>query len=72
MKQKLKIDGMHCTSCSFSIDMDLEELEGVKKSQTLYAKQETEVEFDPNKISLEKIIETIKKTGYTAGRAENV
>lgn len=65
MKQKLKISGMHCTSCSFNIDMDLEELEGVKKARTSYAKQETEVEFDPEKVTLEKIIETIKKTGYS-------
>ncbi len=66
IKQKLKISGMHCTSCSLSIDMDLEGLEGVKKVKTSYAKQETEVEFDSNLVSLEKIIETIKKTGYTA------
>ena len=55
IKKILKIDGMHCTSCSMSIDMDLEDLEGVSKAQTSYAKQETEVEFDPEKISLEKI-----------------
>ncbi len=69
IKQKLKIAGMHCTSCSLSIDMDLEDMEGIKKSHTSYAKQETEVEFDPDKISLEKIIETIAKTGYTASTA---
>lgn len=69
IKKILKIDGMHCTSCSMSIDMDLEDLEGVSKAQTSYAKQETEVEFDPEKVSLEKIIETIKKTGYTANVA---
>ena len=44
-------------------------MEGIKKSHTSYAKQETEVEFDPDKISLEKIIETIAKTGYTASTA---
>lgn len=69
MKQKLKINGMHCTSCSLSIDMDLEDLEGINKAHTSYAKQETEVEFDSNKISIEKIIETIAKTGYTANVA---
>lgn len=40
-KIKLKIDGMHCTSCAMTIDMDLENLEGVKQSQTSYAKMET-------------------------------
>lgn len=65
-KLKLKINGMHCTSCSLSIDMDLEDLEGINKAHTSYAKQETEVEFDPDKITLETIIETIAKTGYSA------
>ncbi len=46
--------------------MDLEDLEGVIKSQTSYAKAELEVEFNPEKISEEKIIETVKISGYTA------
>ena len=68
-KKKFKITGMHCSSCAITIDMDLEDLPGIKKAQTSYAKGETEVEFDPDKISLEKIIETIAKTGYTASTA---
>lgn len=66
IKQKLKIEGMHCTSCALNIDMDLEDLGGIKTANTSYAKQETEVEFDPRETSLEQIIETIKKTGYSA------
>lgn len=57
---------MHCTSCAMVIDMDLEDLEGVKSSKTSYAKCETEIEFDPEKISLEKITESIKKSGYNS------
>lgn len=65
-KLKLKINGMHCTSCCLNIDFDLEELDGIRKVQTSYAKQETEVEFDEEKIKPQKIIEQIKKTGYSA------
>ena len=65
-KVKLKIDGMHCTSCSMSIDMDLEELEGIKNVKTSYAKQESDVEFDEGKITLNQILEQIEKTGYKA------
>ncbi len=57
---------MHCTSCAVTIDMDLEDLDGVKSAKTSYAKMETEVEFDPEKIKDNLIIETIKKSGYTA------
>jgi copper chaperone CopZ len=66
IKKKFKIEGMHCTSCALNIDFDLEDLEGIKKSQTNYAKQETEVEFDEEKVSQEKILEQIQDTGYQA------
>lgn len=64
-KLKLKIEGMHCTSCAMNIDFDLEDL-GVKSVKTSYAKQETEVEFDEEKIKPQQIIDQIKKTGYKA------
>ena len=60
----LKITGMHCTSCAMSIDFELEDLEGVKESSTNYAKQQTVVTFDPNRVKLGKIIEVINKLEY--------
>lgn len=66
VRTKLKIEGMHCTSCAMCIDMDLEVLEGVYSCKTSYAKAETEVEYDHEKIDLEKITETIKKSGYSS------
>lgn len=65
-KKVFKISGMHCTSCALNIDLDLEEVEGVRKSDTSYAKQETTVEFDSDIIKQDKIISLIKKTGYEA------
>lgn len=66
VKKKLKIEGMHCSSCAMNIDFDLEDLGGVLKAQTSYAKSECIVEFEEDKVSIELISETIKKTGYTA------
>lgn len=63
-KKIFKINGMHCTSCALNIDLDLEEVEGIKEANTSYAKQETVVEFDSDIVKLDKIIETIQKTGY--------
>ena len=57
---------MHCSSCAMNIDFDLEDLDGVNSAKTSYAKQETEVEFDTEKLVLEKVVEQIKKTGYQA------
>ena len=66
VKKKFKIGGMHCTSCAMNIDMDLEDLDGVKEAKTSYAKQESEVEFDQEKLEILQIILAIKKTGYQA------
>jgi len=65
IKKKFKITDMHCSSCALTIDMDLEDLKGVKSSQTSYAKAQTEVEFDPGKLTKNDLIEVIKKAGYT-------
>lgn len=65
MKKKFKIIGMHCTSCAITIDMDLEDLAGVTKARTSYARSETEVEFEADQVTDEVILQTIKKSGYT-------
>jgi copper chaperone CopZ len=41
-------------------------VKGIKSSNTNYAKSETEVEFDEEKVKLDQIIKQIKETGYKA------
>lgn len=64
--KKFKIEGMHCSSCAMNIDFDLEDIEGIKKAQTSYAKQESEIEFDETLVNQSVIIKSIEKTGYKA------
>lgn len=64
-KTIVKISGMHCSSCSMRIDGDLEELDGVKMSQTNFAKGQSEIEFDESKVNVNKIKEIIQNAGYT-------
>lgn len=66
VKKSFKITGMHCTSCALTIDMELEDTEGIVESNTNYARGETEVKFDMDKVSDKHIIEVIKNVGYTA------
>jgi copper chaperone CopZ len=65
-KVTFKIVDMHCTTCSITIDGDLEDMGGVKKAQTSYAKALTEVEYDPERISENELLKVIKQAGYTA------
>lgn len=62
---KIKIDGMHCTSCSMNVDGELEDLDGVFSASTSYAKQESVVEYDPQKVSVSQLENVITELGYT-------
>ena len=64
VKTKLNITGMHCSSCAMNIDFELEDLAGVISAKTSYAKQKTEIEFDEERINLQKIKGLIEKKGY--------
>lgn len=66
VKQKIKVLNMHCTACALSIDMDLEELDGVASVKTSFARSETEIEFDLEKLDTDSLLSQIKKTGYRA------
>jgi copper chaperone CopZ len=66
IKKIFKISGMHCTSCAMNIDGELEDTDGIKESNTNYARSQTEVEFDSEKINDKKIAEIINKVGYQA------
>jgi len=57
---------MHCSSCAMTIDFDLEDIDGVKSSKTSYARQECSIEFEEGKITIDQLVETVKKTGYSA------
>ena len=61
---KIKIDGMHCTSCSMNVDGELEDLAGVFSATTSYAKQESVIEYDPAKVSVSQMEDVIKELGY--------
>ena len=69
-KKVLKIDGMHCVSCTMLVDGDLEDLKGVKSAKTNFAKASCEVEFDEKEVNIEKIVKTVHGTGYKVGKIQ--
>ena len=70
MKTKLSIMGMHCSSCAMSIDDELEDVLGVKRASTSYAKQTAEVEYDPAVASIGSLIRAVSAAGYSASIKE--
>ena len=47
-----------------NIDGELEDTEGVRQSNTNYAKSQTEVTYDSEKINLDKITKVIEQLEY--------
>lgn len=62
----LRIKDMHCASCVLTIEKNLSKLKGVKNVSVNYAFGKGEVTYDDKETSLDKIIQQIKKAGYTA------
>lgn len=60
----LKIKGMHCISCAINIDGELEDSNGIAKAVTNYAKSQTTVEYDSEKINVSKIKKVVEELGY--------
>ena len=60
----LQLSGLHCVSCSLNVDDELEDLPGVISSTTSYAKQQSIVTYDPQKVKVKDFKSTIESLGY--------
>ncbi|MCX7998196.1 MAG: heavy metal translocating P-type ATPase [Leptospiraceae bacterium] len=60
----LKITNIHCSACVWLNERALQSLEGVQKAQFNFASGRAQVEFEPNKVKLSQIFETILSIGY--------
>jgi len=62
----LSISGMHCASCSLLIEKQLKEVVGVKQANVNFAAEKARIIFDPEKIDINELLNTVKKAGYGA------
>ncbi|MBU2545133.1 cadmium-translocating P-type ATPase [Patescibacteria group bacterium] len=63
-KEILKIQGMHCASCSVIIENKLKKEDGISKVSVSYASEKMSIEFNEKEISLVEIKEIIHSLGY--------
>jgi copper chaperone CopZ len=62
VKKTFKISGMHCASCAFMIEGELED-RGIK-ARCDFVRETVEVEYEQTKTDDSQIIEMIEKQGY--------
>ena len=64
MKQTIPVIGMACASCSANIERKLNELDGINEASVSLPGRSAIVDYDPEKISLEKMKSEINGIGY--------
>ena len=60
----MRIGGMHCTSCAKLIELSLDEEDSVELIVVDYPSCTATVEFDPARITIGSLKETITGLGY--------
>jgi Cu+-exporting ATPase len=60
----LQITGMTCAACANRIEKGLNKMEGVSSANVNFALEKANVTYDPAKIGMNNLEETIKKLGY--------
>jgi copper chaperone len=61
-----QVAGLHCGSCALLIDDTLEDLPGVRSTQTAMKLGRCTVELDVNQSSPDDVIRAIEELGYRA------
>ncbi len=66
MKEKIDIgvEGMTCAACSTRIERVLNKKDGVDSANVNLLANKASIEYDPDKIDRDKLIESIEKTGF--------
>jgi len=70
-KIKIKIEGIHCSSCKILIETEVNILAGVNNVKVDAQTGNCEVEFDDEKVSLSEIFRTIQKLNYKVSENTN-
>ena len=60
----IPVKGMHCATCAQSISNNLYKREGVKKADVNYGTEKAVIEYDPDKVNLDDIAQSIRELEY--------
>lgn len=71
-KARIHITGMTCTTCAATIEKGLAETPGVEQANVSFASEKASIEYDPTKVSLAKIKNTISQIGYGVATKKSI
>lgn len=62
---KIDVKGMTCSSCEKHINYAINQLNGILKVRSSYKNENTEIQFNKSKTTVEEIKNAINSTGYS-------
>lgn len=65
-KAELKIQGMSCAACAARIENRLSMVEGVHSARVNLLTEKAALDYDPDQIDLDTLLEHIEKLGFSA------
>lgn len=66
----LRVTGMHCSSCSMLVTMNLEDVPGVASATCDHVTGRTSVEYDPAVATISDLVKAVEAAGYDAVLAQ--
>ncbi|MFS0728300.1 heavy metal translocating P-type ATPase [Paenibacillus sp. 1P07SE] len=64
-KQTFDITGMTCAACATRIEKRLNKIDGVSQAVVNFALENATVDYDKNQVTVNDMVESVKKLGYT-------
>ncbi|PJE58254.1 MAG: cation-transporting ATPase PacS, partial [Candidatus Portnoybacteria bacterium CG10_big_fil_rev_8_21_14_0_10_36_7] len=63
-KETFPISGMHCASCSLTVEKALKQVDGVKDATVNYASEKATIEYDESRAQVDELKKAVDSTGY--------
>jgi Cu+-exporting ATPase len=71
-KASIHITGMSCATCAATIEKGLSETLGVEQADVNFAAEKASIEYDPTKVGLAKIKDTVSQLGYGVATRKSI
>jgi len=71
-KASIHVTGMTCTTCARTIAKGLSHTPGVKQADVNFASEKASLEYDPAKVNLAKIKDTVSQLGYGVATKKSI
>jgi len=60
----LPVTGMTCANCAANVERALRKVPGVSEASVNFASEQAMVTFDPKQVSVQQVVEAVRKAGY--------